>query len=369
MKKVGILTLSASDNCGSLLQTYALQEYLRQHGLEVKIIDFTTDESKNLYALIPAKPFEHPKRLLFSLCHYGTNKRQKDDYDEYRRNNLNLTKKSCDNSGELEAILNEEKFDAIVCGSDQIWNLEMYDYSDCFFLPFQTKCKKIAYAPSLGGMRDIPEVKLAEVKEWVDDFDKVSVREPSGALTLKQDLNVNAPVLCDPTLLHNKLFWENEAGSRLVDEPYIFYYSWAYSDFAMNKIVQDFSEKTGLKVYVINSSKWYNYRPDDFDFRLFEKSGPDAFLNLMANSEYAFVQSFHGAVFAHIFEKDFCFLNEQIGTVDFRAENFLRMIDSSDRIVHTYSDVGKVLGLQRSANNEVLCELVNKSKTYLDECF
>ena len=49
--KVGILTLSASDNCGSLLQAYALQKVIAKMGHDVEIIDFTTDVSEKMYRI------------------------------------------------------------------------------------------------------------------------------------------------------------------------------------------------------------------------------------------------------------------------------------------------------------------------------
>ena len=51
MKKIGILTLSASDNCGSLLQAYALQTVLQDRGYDVEIIDFTTPISEKMYRI------------------------------------------------------------------------------------------------------------------------------------------------------------------------------------------------------------------------------------------------------------------------------------------------------------------------------
>ena len=49
-KKVGILTLSASDNCGSLLQTYALKTYLEKYmGFYAEVINFESEQSKRIY--------------------------------------------------------------------------------------------------------------------------------------------------------------------------------------------------------------------------------------------------------------------------------------------------------------------------------
>ena len=48
--KIGIITLSASDNCGSLLQAYALMNILKEKGHTVEIIDFSTRISKKCIA-------------------------------------------------------------------------------------------------------------------------------------------------------------------------------------------------------------------------------------------------------------------------------------------------------------------------------
>jgi len=40
MKKVGVITLHRARNYGSLLQAYALQEYLENSGCEVTMLDY-----------------------------------------------------------------------------------------------------------------------------------------------------------------------------------------------------------------------------------------------------------------------------------------------------------------------------------------
>lgn len=61
--KIGILTLSASDNCGSLLQAYALQEVIKnRYDCKVEILNLETDQSKEIYELFPKKFYKHPKK-------------------------------------------------------------------------------------------------------------------------------------------------------------------------------------------------------------------------------------------------------------------------------------------------------------------
>lgn len=364
--KIGILTLSASDNCGSLLQSFALQEYIKnEFNADVKIINLVTKQSNELYSLLPSKFYRHPKKLLFGLKYYIPNKKQRNDYAKYRKEKLLLTSKVYQNKNDLEQLDSDYAFDIIITGSDQIWNINMPDFSDCFFLPIKTKARKIAYAASLGGMKNIPKNLLTEVKEWINDYKMISVREPSGLAPLIPLTNKQIPILCDPTMLFSHKYWLQIAGEKKINCSYIFFYSWAYSDIAMNKIVEKFAYEKKLPVYVINSSKWYKYRPQKFNFILYSTSGPDTFLNLMAHAKYVFVQSFHGVVFANLLRKRFFFLNEQTDQVDFRAWNLLKQLHEESQIIHNYLDILKTSNTNLNYQSKELNELIFRSKEYL----
>ena len=49
MKKTGILTFHNSYNCGSMLQSYAMQNSLKKLGVENEIINFSNEGQKELY--------------------------------------------------------------------------------------------------------------------------------------------------------------------------------------------------------------------------------------------------------------------------------------------------------------------------------
>lgn len=103
--KIGILTLSASDNCGSLLQAYALQEVIKnRYDCKVEILNLETDQSKEIYELFPKKFYKHPKKSLFTLKFLKSIKRQKLGYAQFRSKYLNLTEIKYKNSEELSKI-------------------------------------------------------------------------------------------------------------------------------------------------------------------------------------------------------------------------------------------------------------------------
>ena len=93
-KKVGILTLSASDNCGSLLQTYALKTYLEKYmGFYAEVINFKSEQSKRVYDIFPRNIGFHPRGLWLRLTHYRALAGQKKDYKHFREVYLKMKKK------------------------------------------------------------------------------------------------------------------------------------------------------------------------------------------------------------------------------------------------------------------------------------
>ena len=365
--KIGILTLSASDNCGSLLQAYALQEVIKnRYDCKVEILNLETDQSKEIYELFPKKFYKHPKKSLFTLKFLKSIKRQKLGYAQFRSKYLNLTEIKYKNSEELSKI--EKNYDILIAGSDQIWNIYMADYSEAFFLPWKGTAKKISYAASLGAVNKIDDTNAENIKKWLKDFNMVSVREDSGANTLEKLTDKKIQVTLDPTLLLSTSDWNRITGVRMINKPYIFYYSWAYPDEKMNEVVHRFAKEKNLEVYVINSSRWYKYRPEKFEFTLYNESGPIVFLNLMKYAEYVFVQSFHGTVFANIFQKRFFFLNEkESGEIDFRSRNLIELLHEEKQVVHSWDDVVRALTSNIEYSNDEFLDKLDKSYQFLDK--
>ena len=345
--------MSASDNCGSLLQAYALQEVIKnRYDCKVEILNLETDQSKEIYELFPKKFYKHPKKSLFTLKFLKSIKRQKLGYAQFRSKYLNLTEIKYKNSEELSKI--EKNYDILIAGSDQIWNIYMADYSEAFFLPWKGTAKKISYAEN--------------IKKWLKDFNMVSVREDSGANTLEKLTDKKIQVTLDPTLLLSTSDWNRITGVRMINKPYIFYYSWAYPDEKMNELVHRFAKEKNLEVYVINSSRWYKYRPEKFEFTLYNESGPIVFLNLMKYAEYVFVQSFHGTVFANIFQKRFFFLNKkESGEIDFRSRNLIELLHEEKQVVHSWDDVVRALTSNIEYSNDEFLDKLDKSYQFLDK--
>lgn len=363
--KIGILTLSASDNCGSLLQAYALKEIIcSRYKKDVDVINFESIRSKQVYNFFSKGWWKHPKRALFMFRNLWSIRRQKNDYHKFRTEYLSLTKDKVSSYQKIKKL--DVVYDIIIVGSDQVWNINMFDFDKAFLLPWFSTAKKIAYAPSLGSTTEVPLQYEKEFKKWISDFDYISVRENSGKKTLESLISRTVDVVADPTLLLDKEKWNELAGNRIIEHDYIFYYSWSYSDDNLNNIVRKFSKDVGLQVYVINPSKWYKHRADEYDFALYTKSGPIAFLNLMKYAKFVFVQSFHGAVFANVFSKNFAILCES-EQLDFRINSIVNYFNEQYKVVRSYEELDVAFNLKINQSSKEYDELLQRSFAFLDK--
>lgn len=336
MSKIGILTLSASDNCGSLLQTYALKKLLEDISQSsVDVINFSTEQSHRLYDILRLDDlFHHRKRRFVSrMMHYRKLREQKQGYCFFRKKYLEMHVQKEIFPHQLEQAC--EQYDVIVVGSDQVWNVCMGDFDNAFFAGWSNQ-KKIAYAPSLGGHDLSESASYNEIKQWLTKFSALSVREVKGQESIQRAIpGCDVPIVLDPTLTVDISVWKDLIGERLVEGPYIFFYSWAYCDDDLNDIVKLDADKMGCDVYVTDASKWCNRDIKRWNFLFVKENGPLAFLNLMYYAEKCYVQSFHGMIFAYLFQRNFWLLDthENFDEIDARLKELIRLFQAEDRVL------------------------------------
>lgn len=330
---IGILTLVSADNCGSLLQAFALQYYIQKSlGLKAELIPFFPANARKMYRVLHPSVLKNPTLTWSTLKNLHRLIRQKKDYDAFRKDSLQLPEYKILDADSLWEYC--KKYDQIIIGSDQVWNVRMFDFDDAYFLR-GFKGRKISYAASLGGNENdgIPE-KLISFRDCIEDFSCVSVREPKGKSMLEAVADKPVSLCIDPTLLIERRVWNDLASERMIKEDYIFFYSYNYGDNQLNALVQKCAERHHLPVYVINASRWIGKSPSDFNFRLCHQGGPMAFLNLMRHARFTFAQSLHGSIFATIFRTNFWFLsNRETDELDPRSENILSLLGVRDRVL------------------------------------
>lgn len=360
--KIGVITLSASDNCGSLLQCYALKKVLEKYG-EVEIINFFSESSHAMYDI-------YPRGISFrNRIHRFRNRKKlkmgKQGYKVFRKEYLRIHGKEYF-AKDLNKIA--DKYDIIVTGSDQVWNVQMEDFDEAFFLNW-TQAKKVAYAPSLGGRNFKLSSNYENIIKWVRRFDFLSVREDIGKECLEEVTGKQVVKVLDPTLLFDEKEWNNLVEEPLVEGDYIFFYSWAYCEDSTSKIVANESKRLGIPTYVIDPRKWIDRSVEKWGFKLYKKNGPHIFLNLMKYAKKCYVESFHGMVFAYIFKKDFWLLDthQNFGDLDSRLMEFVKLLGAEDRILTEYNV--KVISQDKQKNydsNSLLNEMKRQSSEFLE---
>ena len=359
MKKIATLTID-SLNYGAVLQTFALNHYLRLQGYDNKVIKYiysngyddrtTFQKFRSVIWRKYFRPFiQDTKRI---------------EKTELFKRKITFTQ-IFQTRESLSKIASE--FDTYIVGSDQVWNPRFVGEDKNWFLDFTSK-KKIAYAASFG-LSVLPQQYMVKYKEQIKKLDAISVREESAA-KLIQDMGLSMPqVVLDPVFLLSKEQWLKLAVKPKQQKYILCYYMPGFAP-VEKKI------KTLAKFY----AKKYNYpilnigKKEYSRFFFWENNllgiGPAEFLGLIANAEMIITNSFHGTAFSVLFDKKFIsVINTALGKKDLSS----RIVDLLKGIGHTSSllDVSKpeenslLISHLSEDSKENLEHNISKSKQFL----
>lgn len=355
---IGILTFHAAHNYGSNLQAYALQNKLLMMGYKNEIINYKPEQQNSMYSVIDTEKFS-VGTMLKSACniiHYPNFVKRKKLYEQFIQQKMN--KSGQQYLTEQQAMQLAAKYSTIICGSDQVWNRNAgtRDKSWIFYLDFPHHCHTISYAPSMGNALDFEDE--SKQLQLISKFDCVSVRE----VQLRDYLlhkGIAAQAVVDPTLLLTKQDWEKIVGTCPIKQPYILFYS-INCDRKAAKQVKQLSQKLKLPVVC---PMWHP-RLFGMGFQ-YCAAGPMEFLALIKNAEFVYTNSFHGTVFAAIFEKSFVSSMAK-GHQDNRRTSFLTAVGLQHHIVDTDQDI-TVQDYQATLNHTLMKHLVADSESFLLE--
>lgn len=341
---VGLLTLDSKIyNYGGFLQEMALQDIIKSLGYECEIIDYDVRQEFNTFSLkrgIENFSFEKIKKALIKDKSIPLSSsvsdlivKRKRAFDEYRENNLVLSRKMSWNDLHSTNL----PYKQLVCGSDQIWNP---DYNiPSFFLDFGGKeCRRVIYAASIGKdyLSRRQEKMYSKLLEYADF---ISVREDSAQKLISNITEKNVELVLDPTLLHQKEYWMKKADdSSLNHRNYIFCYLLNLTDEKVES-ANDFARRNNCEIiaipYLHNEMEEYSER---LEGKLLSEVNPADFLNLIRNAEAVITDSFHATVFSIIFQKDFWCFGRNAGTYNMntRLHTLLDYVEMQDRLIEPY---------------------------------
>lgn len=326
--KIGILTFHAAFNYGSMLQAWALQTALQNLGHEVKIINYRNSKQKRMYR----KPFGslNPLYLLGDLNKlrkfgkdYIDRRERWDKFERFMHDNMNLTEEY-----NYETWNDTKKnFNIIITGSDQIWNLNAYDFDDVYLgKGVPSEIKLIAYAPSLGPYPERMDKK--QMKKYLKCYTHISTREEGARqFLLKNKIYPTVEKVLDPTMLLDLKNYESFITSEsIIEEPYAYYYTPGEHAKILNKAI-DICAQLNLPLFI--DSGYFDIKIPKNGKKI-SSAGPKEFLSYIFHSKIVIGASFHLIVFAILMHKDFYCIN---GDEDDRLKSLLSILNLKDRFV------------------------------------
>ena len=292
--KIGLVTITRGENYGNRLQNYAMQTALTQMGHSVETIT-----RKNYWLRGKTRWKLAMKKYL--RIKYSRNARRTESFRKFNNRYLNISR-SVIKSDTVDKKISK-KYDAFICGSDQIWNPNFETNSDSFFLSFVEGKKKIAVAASFGIDRIEKEEDRVRIHHLLEDLDAVSVREDSARTIVEELSSKKAEVVIDPTLMLTAAQWQEieKKPDALGDKKYVLCYLLGEYDKSIPEDIRQYAIDNGMNIVFLEND-WNRLKVTaDWEFT----ANPSEFVWLIRNSEKVITDSFHAVAFSLIFGKKF----------------------------------------------------------------
>lgn len=354
--KAGIVTFQSAYNYGAVLQAFALQEYLNRNFAETKILDYHNKKMDASYQNPQLTDFfRNPKNAVFKTFQSVLYRGKKIKIDQFRKQHLLLTQRY-DKDNVTEA---KDEADVFITGSDQVWNYLIVNKDSAYYLDFATEKTTCSYAASFG-ISEIPKEYRTFYKQNLRKIDFISVREKNGVGLVESLIGQRAEVMPDPTLLINQKTWEMLSIAPAQKEKYILVYKITKAD-RLLKFAKTLSKKTGLSiVYIPNDLKSGSIG------HLKTNVGPEEWLGYIKHAEYIVTNSFHGTVFAVLFNKKFFSeVSDKVNPSTSRLQSLLVMFGLEHRTIDQYTDIV----LDEELDAEKIKDVLATQRSYAHEYF
>lgn len=357
MMRVGILTMHKLNNCGSVLQAYALQSTVNKLGFQGEIIDYSIHYTPTVLLgyVIHAYREQGLRMLATSNFHYGIEFIQQrigeltrhdshcipmpDIFDDFRGGHLVLSKESY---SPQKLRQNSPDYDIYISGSDNLWMVNnafgISDGGARYYLDFVPKNKTtISYAPSMGDP-NVSDIHWERFKSLLENIDFLSVRETSTAEFICQITGRVVTTVCDPTLLLSKEEWDlllPEKVSPVSEKPYLLVYVIHALNFdsPVFQFSRYISQKLGLEIINIG----YHFNEGN---PVYSNVTVPEFLMYFKNASLVVTNTFHGTMFSIIYRRGFYAFKPRAGPI--RIRDLLSTVGLSERFVQSDLEARKL---------------------------
>ena len=292
--KIGILTFQNTNNFGATLQVYALFSTIKKLGFEIEIINYYNEviDSRESPAKFEAVFLKNPKRL---LCHFLfepiLSKKHK-KLRSFLRENCKISSTTFDCESKLTL---PEYYDAVIIGSDQVWNLSLISNDMTYLGDFNNgQLKLFTYGVSSGKELNKKEIEI--IAPYLEKFECYYVREEKLKEQIKHLVNKDVKVVADPTALLAKDDWEKYIESHHGYSKYVFVY---FYDKKLLSYAKAYAKKNNLKLIVVSYGCWQK------GYKTVRPTSIGEFLSFIYHADTVFTGSYHGLLFSIYFHKDF----------------------------------------------------------------
>lgn len=326
--RIGILTFHFAINYGAVIQTWALKETLNRLGHETFVIDYNPKRRSLPWYIYAVRKSLFDARLEFI-------------FRKFVKKNLPLAP---DSILRIKGRKEKDGWDAIVVGSDQVWNRKYFTEKDGghnrhYFLDgICDDAAKIAYAASIGdgewGRFDDAEKMVSAIKL----FAGIGVRERVAQDELRK-FGVDSTVVADPTLLMDKSGYEcftcNRGESSTLTN-YVFGYSLSGPETCAEILVRCANALNATprfcSIYGGFVDRWRARHPA-LENAVVSPS-PGEWVRMISNAAFVVTDSFHGTMMALLFHRPFCVvLKPDRDRMNARITEILDACGLMDRIV------------------------------------
>ena len=346
---VGVLTFHKCINYGSYWQARCLVEGLRARGHDAELMDHDCQcirRAEVKCALQPKLPERTPAREL--PAYRGKTRKFVDAIAR-----LPLSRRFS-----LHQPEGAGEYDAIVIGSDEVWNFRhpWYGSKPIFFGDGLHAGRLVSYAASFGNHSAWDGIG-AEWADKLERFSAISVRDENSRHLVRAGTEREPPIVLDPCLQFPEAIY---AADGIGAADYAVIYGHLFPDWLASK-VRGWADRAGVHLVSVGySNAWADEQRIG--------ASPLEFARLMAGARSVITNFFHGCIFALLNGKPWAAAPSDYRSI--KIPDLANTLGAQHRIVDEQTsdaDVFALLDTPRQLQvSERLSEYRDRSEAYLD---
>lgn len=370
-------------NYGAVLQAYATVEAIRKisrqsyNGIVIPLLlDYQPVHKKKRYSwkALWQESLSSLHTFVANIIHFDGLRKRKllrqlhyNAYSFYRNTNA-ITNEIL--KADLKSI--SEDYDALIVGSDQVWNPYGMNDDLSYLLDFYNSKNKFSFSSSFGIVK-FPQEYREKYRKFLLDFQKISVRENEGieiynSLTGKS----NCIRTVDPTLLLTITEYrriEDERLAKSLDKEYaLIYYAkksdslFKYADSVIpkNQMIVILGMPGEIPQLITNGERK--------NIRILHTVTINEFLAIFDHAHTVFTNSFHGIAFSIIYRRSVWIeYNNKYSKSNSRLENIVHLLKLENRIIGSNSQQDINTSINYKMIELILEKEKKKSENYLND--